>query len=334
MIFVREYNIMTNFQIYRKVLSFSLLMFLVDLLVLVVIGGFATAGFFIGYNVVSGTGDSKAIAGIIGLIAGFVLGAIGAYIINIFITNRIKAAQIAMMVKGVTEGSLPEKTFHAGFEEVKGRFGSITLFFFITNAIKGVFRQIGRGINRIGTAIGGNTGNSITSIIDSAIQTLIGYLCDCCLGWILFRKDQNAARAGCEGAVIFFRSGKTLFRNIGRIFGMGILSFIVIGGGIFGLSFLLFNAAPGILGSLTQAFMEITESTDNVPGTVVAAVVSFFIAVFLWSALHSVLVRPFILVGVMRNYMAQGQASMPTEAEFEEVARKAPRLRKLQEKIQ
>jgi hypothetical protein len=186
----------------------------------------------------------------------------------------------------------------------------------------------------VGTALGGDTGNTITSVIDSAIQTLIAYLCDCCLGWILFRKDQNAAKAGCEGAVIFFRSGKTLFRNIGRIFGMGILSFIVIGGGIFGISFLIFNSAPGILSALTQAFMEITESTDNVPGIVVNAAVSFFIAVFLWATLHSVLVRPFILVGVMRNYMAAGQASMPTEAEFEEVAKKAPRLRKLQEKIQ
>ena len=331
---------MTNFQVYKKVLSFSLLMFLVDLLVLVVLGGFAAAGFFIGYNVVSGTGDSKAIAGIIGLIAGFVLGVIGAVIINIFVTNRIKAAQIAMMVKGVTEGSLPEKTFHAGFEEVKGRFGSITLFFFITNAIKGVFRQIGRGINRIGTALGGSTGNSITSIIDSAIQTLIGYLCDCCLGWIIFRKDQNAARAGCEGAVIFFRSGKTLFRNIGRIFGMGILSFIVIGGGIFGLSYLIFSQFPGLFAQLLTAIQNMaTEEGEAIPEiistpTLLMVVVSIFIAVFLWSALHSVLVRPFILVGVMRNYMAQGQANMPTEAEFEEVARKAPRLRKLQEKIQ
>lgn len=331
---------MTNFQVYRKTLSFSLLMFLVDLLILVVIGGGATAGFFIGFNAVSASGDAQSVAGIVGLLIGFIIGIIGAVLINIFILNRIKAAQIAMMVKGVTEGSLPDKTFHAGFEEVKGRFGSITLFFFITNAIKSIFRQIGRGINKVGTVLGGNTGNTITSAIDSAIQTLIGYLCDCCLGWILFRKDQNAARAGCEGAVIFFRSGKTLFRNIGRIFGMGILSFLVIGGALFGLNYLIFSSVPQLSQALFEAVQKImTEDGGTVPEilstpALVNVVISVFIAVFMWSALHSVLVRPFILVGVMRNYMAAGQASMPTEAEFEEVARKAPKLRKLQEKIQ
>ena len=331
---------MTNFQVYRKTLSFSLLMFLVDLLILVVIGGGATAGFFIGFNAVSASGDAQAVAGIVGLLIGFIIGIIGAVLINIFILNRIKAAQIAMMVKGVTEGNLPDKTFHAGFEEVKGRFGSITLFFFITNAIKSIFRQIGRGINKVGTVLGGNTGNTITSAIDSAIQTLIGYLCDCCLGWILFRKDQNAARAGCEGAVIFFRSGKTLFRNIGRIFGMGILSFLVIGGALFGLNYLIFSSVPQLSQALFEAVQKImTEDGGTVPEilstpALVNVVISIFIAVFMWSALHSVLVRPFILVGVMRNYMAAGQASMPTEAEFEEVARKAPKLRKLQEKIQ
>ena len=59
---------MTNFQVYRKTLSFSLLMFLVDLLVLAVIGGFATAGFFIGFNAVSASGDAQAVVGIVGLL--------------------------------------------------------------------------------------------------------------------------------------------------------------------------------------------------------------------------------------------------------------------------
>lgn len=331
---------MTNFQVYRKTLSFSLLMFLVDLLILVVIAGAAAGGFFIGYNAVSASGDSKAVAGLVGLVIGFIIGIIGAILINIFVLNRIKAAQIAMMVKGVTEGNLPDKTFHAGFEEVRGRFGSITLFFFITNTIKSIFRQIGRGINRLGTALGGQTGNTVTSVIDSAIQTLIAYLCDCCLGWILYRKEENAFRAGCEGCVIFFRSGKTLFRNIGRIFGMGFLSFLVIGGALFGLNYLIFSSVPQLSQALFQAVQEIaTEDGGTVPEMLstpmlVNIVISIFIAVFMWSALHSVLVRPFILVGVMRNYMAAGQASLPTEAEFEEVARKAPRLRKLQEKIQ
>ena len=121
---------MTNFQVYKKTLSFSLVKFAVDLLCLAVVVGAATAGFFMF--------DKSTDKAIIGLIIGLIIGIVLASLLSLFVANRIKAAQIAMMTRGVTEGQLPEKTFHEGFVELKGRFGKITLFFVITNAIKGV----------------------------------------------------------------------------------------------------------------------------------------------------------------------------------------------------
>lgn len=319
---------MTNFQVYKKTLSFSLLMFVVGLIVMVIIALTCTAGFFIGQNI-----DAD-IGAIIGLIIGLIIGIIAASLINIFINNRIKAAQTAIMVKGVTEDNLPDHAFKEGFNEIKGRFGRITGFYFITRAIKGIFRQLGRGLNRVGRAVGGQTGDSITSAIDSAIQILVGYLCDCCLGWIIFRKDQNVARAGCEGAVIFFKHGKTLIRNVGRIFGMGFLSLLVIGGGIFGLSYLIFNQFPGMFETLSQTLINAGSEAEfiNDPQLLMIYVCAL-IGIILWSILHSVLIRPFILVGVMRNYMAAGQKDMPKESDFAELANKSPRFAKLSESI-
>ena len=319
---------MTNFQVYKKTLSFSLLMFAFDILALLAVIGLGAAGFFI----LIGFGPEAAM---IGLIVGLILGIAAATLIGVFLTNRVKAAQIAMMVKGVTEDQLPDHTFKAGLEEVKGRFGKITLFFFITNSIKSIFRQIGRGITRIGNAVGGEVGGTVTSTIDSAIQTVIGYLCDCCLGWVLFRKDENSAKAACEGCVIFFKHGKTLIRNVGRIFGFGILSFLLIGGAFTGLFFLLFYSLPEILGSLSQAIIDAAgadapEWLSN--PTILYLVVAFLIAVALWSILHSVLVRPFILVGVLRNYMAAGKEHLPSEADFKELD-KYPGFRKLRSKM-
>lgn len=324
---------MTNFQVYRKTISFSLLIFAVDLLALAVVGGCAAAGFFIMIN-------SSVELALVGLVIGLIIGIILAVLIGIFVTNRIKAAQIAIMVKGVTEGVLPDKAFKEGFNEIKGRFGKITAFFFITNAIKGIFRQLGRTVNRIGTAVGGDTGNAVTSAIDSAIQTLIGYLCDCCLAWILFRKDENSAKAGCEGAVIFFKHGKTLFRNIGRIFGMGFLSFLLIGG-IFGVGFyLIFTQFPQIFEPLSEALVQaMSGEGGELPPEIISnpayltIFVSAILAIVLWSMLHSVLVRPFILVGVMRNFMAAGQKDMPKESDFVELANKSPRFAKLSQSI-
>lgn len=318
---------MTNFQVYKKTLPFSLVMFLADLLALVVFVGCCAAGFFIANRSID--------MALIGLLIGLVIGIILASLINIFLTNRIKAAQIAMMTKGVNEDALPEHTFKEGFVEIKGRFGKITAFFFITNAIKSIFRQLGRAVNRLGTAIGGDVGNGITSAIDSAVQTLVAYLCDCCLGWILYRKDVNAAKAGCEGAVIFFKHGKTLIRNIGRIFGMGFLSFLLIGGAFFGIFFAILYFVPGMINALSSEIIEfgvrnsidLPEFVSNT--TLLAVVIAAIGGIILWSILHSVLIRPFILVGVLRNFMAAGKQDIPSEADFAELDKRSPRFAKL-----
>lgn len=322
---------MTNFQVYKKTLPLSILKFGVDMFALVVVVGFSIAGFFI-FN-------SSSDMGILGLFIGLVIGILAAVGINFFITNRVQAAQIAMMCKGVTEDKLPEHTVKAGFNEIKGRFGKITLFFLITGAIKSIFRQIGRTINKIGTAVGGQTGNGVTSAIDNAIQTVIAYLCDCCLAWIFYRKDVNAFKAGCEGAVIFFKHGKTLIRNIGRIFGMGLLSFVLVGGAIFGILFAIFLQFPALFVALGKEITEIGIRTEiQIPEfvsnvTVLTAVACGIVAIVLWSSLHSVLGRPFILVGVMRNFMNAGIKDIPTEKDFATLAEKSPKFAKLQNRI-
>ena len=322
---------MTNFQVYKKILSFSLLQFVVDIAVLAIIAGLAVAGFFMFDN----TASSKAI---IGLVIGLVIGIIIAIVVSYLVSNRIKAAQISMMVKGVTEGELPEQTFKAGFAELKGRFAKITLLFVVMNGIKGVFRQIGRGITNIGQAVGGNVGGSVGSAIDSAIQTLIGYLCDCCLGWVLFRKDENSAKAACEGAVIFFKHGKTLIRNVGRIFGMGFLSLLLIGGAFFGATYALLTAIDALNPLLNEITELIINSGSDVPQffqttTGVIIIVSALVGLIMWSVIHSVLIRPFILTGVLRNFMEAGKEHLPTEADFKELDSKYPRFAKLHNSI-
>ena len=326
---------MTNFQVYKKVLSFSLLHFVVDLIAFFVLAGCSSAGYFIF--------DNSTDRAFIGLAIGAIIGIILAILINVFIGNRIKAAQIAMIAKGVTENQLPEHTFKEGFKEIKGRFGKITAFFFITGMIKGIFRQITRVINKVGKTFGGQTGDAITSAIDTGVQVLLGYLCDCCLGWIFFRKDMNSARAGCEGAIIFFKKGKTLIRNIGRIFGMGLLSLLLVGGAFFGILVLIFHFLPRMFVALGVEIVDVVVRNGGAPTdvpqwvtnpTILSLFVAAICAFLLWSTVHSVFVRPFILVGVMRNFMAAGQQDMPTEKDFAELSNKSPKFAKLANKIE
>ncbi|MBR6072263.1 MAG: hypothetical protein IKP77_05475 [Acholeplasmatales bacterium] len=320
---------MTNFQVYKRTLSFSFIMFLVDLLAMAIVIGTCTGGYFI-----MNQSNDRAV---IGLGIGLVIGIIIVVLLQIFVGNRIKAAQIAMMTKGVVENKLPDNVFHEGFNEISGRFGSITVFFLITHLIKGVFRQIGRGLDKIGRAVGGDVGEGVTSAINSAIQVLIGYLCDCCLGWILYRKDENPFKAGCEGAVIFFKHGKTLIRNIGRIFGMGFVSLAVIGGAFFGIFYAIYSQFPQMFESLSIEIIEMANRNDwqvqewITNPTNLTLFIAAISGIVLWSALHSVLIRPFILVGVLRNFMTAGIKDIPTEQDFAELD-KYPRFAKMHDK--
>ena len=318
---------MTNFQVYKKTLSFSLVGFLVDLLSLVLWGGLAALGFFIGSKI-----NDK---GIVGLIIGIVVGIIAMILIKIFVSNVLKAGQIAMMTKGVTEGKLPENTLHEGRKIVKERFASITGFFFVTGAIKGIFRQLGRAINKLGTALGGDTGNSITSIINSGIQILIGYLCDCCLGWVFYRKDISTSQAACEGSVVFFKHGKTLIKNIGRIFGMGFIAFVIVGGAFFGLFYGIFSLMPNVFDTLaievgkSMTSLNITDVEFLKDPKILMLISAGILALILYGMAHSVFIRPFILVGVLNNFTAAGIKDMPTESEFDELTKKSPKFSKL-----
>ncbi len=318
---------MTNFQVYKKTLSFSLVGFLIDILALILWGALATLGFVIGNKM-----NDK---GIIGLLIGVVIGIVVLILIKIFVSNVLKAGQVAMMTQGVTEGKLPDKVLHEGRKVVKERFASITAFFFVTGAIKGIFRQITRSINRLGTALGGETGNTITSIIDSGIQILLGYLCDCCLGWVFYRTKIGTARAACEGSAIFFKHGKTLFKNIGRIFGMGLLGLIIVGGAFFGIFYGIFSLVPSAFNSLSlevaesMTRLEITDMDFLKDPKTLMLVMAGVLAIVLYSMAHSVFIRPFILVGVLRNFTASGIKDIPTEEEFAKLNEKSPKFAKL-----
>lgn len=317
---------MDNKSIYKKTIGFSLWRVLWDLLATVAFFGFAAAGLVIA--------DKAANQPWAGLAVGAVLGGICSWLIIHFIAYTYKAGQIAMMTEGITKNKLPDDTIAAGKKVVKERFATVTAYYFVTGAIKGIFQQIGNGITAVGQAVGGDTGGAVGGTISSVINTIIAYLCDCCLGWVFVKKDEKATKATLEGAVIFFKHGKTLLKNLGRIFGISILSFLVIGGIFFGISFLIFQAFPDLMSSLSQALIEVADDPSNIPEiitntTYLGLACSGIIGVIMWSILHSTFVRPFILVGVLRNFIKSGLEEKITEADMAEVDKKSKKFAKL-----
>lgn len=329
-------KIMTNKEVYKKTLKFSTRVFLWDTLAFLILAACAVGGFF---------GAQKLWdKGLIGLGGGLLIGIIIIVIMLRYVSFTYKAAQIAMMTKGVTEGTLPEDVIGEGKKIVRERFTTVAIYFAATGLIKGIFRQVGRGITKLGESIGGDTGSAVGSAVSGAINVVVAYLCDCCLGWIFYRKEEKSGKATLQGAALFFKHGKTFIKNMGRVAGIGGISLLAIGGAFFGIAYVICLQFPDAFQSLaaeiTNAFANgsataksawLRDILQNPTTLTIAAAV--IIALFFWSVVHSTFVRPFVLVGVLRNYIQSGIEDMPTEQSYEAVAKISPKFRKLQAEV-
>ncbi len=318
---------MDNKQIYKATLCFSIRRVLWDLAALLVYAALCTAGFYIM--------DKTTDKGLIGLAVGAVIGLIALVIFLRWVSYKFKAGQIAMMTRGVAEGELPGDVLAEGTRAVRERFATVAAFFAVTRVIKGIFSQLSRGITAAGQAIGGDNGGTIGSAVSSAIQVVVSYLCDCCLGWVFFRKDVKSTKATLEGAALFFKHGKTLMKNIGRIFGIGLASLAAVGGVFTGIFYLVVSRFPAVFDRLFAEIMESAARNDiTIPTWLDSPAMLMLLAavlggVIVWSVIHSVFIRPFVLVGVLRNYIRSGIEDMPTEASFALLDSKSSKFRKL-----
>lgn len=322
---------MDNKQLYKKTLGFSVRRLLWDAISLVLLLGLATLGFILGEKLIQ--------SGLIGLLIGAVVGIIVAVLISRFVSYLLKAGQIAMMTRGITEGELPDNVIAEGKKVVKSRFGTVAAYFAITNVIKGIFNEIGKGLTKLGQSIGGDTGGAVGSAVSSAIQTVVSYLCDCCLGWVFYRSEVKAAKATCEGAVLFFRHGKTLAKNMGRVFGMGLVSLLLIGGVFTGIFYAILSTQQQALYGVYQKVAEVMQGTEGRLAEILSNPATLPIAfsilggIIIWSFIHSTFIRPFVLTGVLRNYLESGMNDIPPEESFTLLDSKSPKFRKLHNEL-
>ena len=332
----KDGKLVNNTEIYRATLGFSLRRFLWDWLSMLL-----AAALIVGDMLIADYATKGALAPIVGAVIGLILASLVLMIILRYVSYTYTAGQIAMMTKGITEGKLPDDVIGEGKQMVTERFGTVAAYFAVTKLINGLFRELGRGIESLGRSVGGDTGEGIGSAINSVIQTMVSYLCDCCLGWVFYRSDKTASKAVLEGGCIYFKHGKTLARNAGRIFGIGIVSFLLIAG-VFGAVFysVIMAVKPEFIGKIAATFARQAQGPDanwltklladpaTVPG-----VLSVAFGAILWEIIHGVFIKPYVLVGVLRNFLASGMKEIPGDAETRQLEGKSAKFRELAEKV-
>ena len=318
---------MDNKTIYGRTLGFSVRRILWDVIAVILVLALATLGFILAEKLLD--------EAIIGLVIGAIVGIIIAVIMMRFVSYKLKAGQIAMMTRAIVDGELPDDVIGEGKRTVKARFATVAAYFAITGAIKGIFNQLGRGITKVGESLGGDTGSAVGGAVSSAISTLVSYLCDCCLGWVFLREGVKAAKATCEGAVLFFKHGKTLLKNMGRIFGIGLGSLVVIGGAFSALFYFIISGHDQAFSGIYEEIAEMAATSDDAiikilqdPAAVPIAI-AVILGIIVWAIIHSAFIRPFVLTGVLRNYLESGMEDIPSEDSFAMLDSRSAKFRKL-----
>lgn len=326
----------SNGAIYRKVMTFSIRRFFICLLFLVMLGLLAGGGFLFSDKMFDWKGS-----GLVGMGVGTVIAIVLIAILSHFFMYIIKAGMIAVIMKSVTEDKIPDNCWETGKAMVKERFVTVAVYYAATGLIKGLFQELGHLISKVGEAVGGDSGGAVGGAISIVINTIVEYLCDCCLGYVFYRKDKGAFKATCEGAVIFFKHGKTFLKNMGRIFGMGLASLIAIGGAFFGIIYAILTQFSGPISKLSAEIGELQSTEDSKKWidilsnptylTIAFAVIG---AIILWSIVHGTFIKPFVMVGVMRNYMSTAVENIPEESEFGILEKNCKKFDKLKGKYE
>jgi len=157
---------------------------------------------------------------------------------------------------------------------------------------------------------------------------------------VFFRTDISPAKATCEGAVIFFKHGKTFAKNMGRVFLFAFISLILIGGVIGGIIYLILWTQQGNLAGVYADILHyITEAgasadvLNYINATTIPIIFAAICGISAWGFIHSTFIKPLVLVGVLRNYIESGKNDIPDESGFSILDGKSPKFRKLHEEI-
>ena len=290
---------MKNSKIYAKILQFSfwrMLFTLLGVLALIVLPMIAGA---LTYKNMSVFPIAVIVALVVGIVLNFLLGRYASYMLT--------CGQIAMIERGLTTGEMPKNVFKAGKDAVKARFATANVYFVLKGITSSITREITSVVNKLTDGDSKNDAvSTIGSLISIGIAVVLEYVNYCSLAWVFHKKEQNAFKSTCDGAVIYFQNWKALLANVGKILGITVLSLIVI-------------CIPLIVGSLItfvaveplMMFFEAIDAAFELELGTVAMVSAVVIGIMLWSGLHGAFVKPYIMVTVMRGYIAAGDANPP-----------------------
>ena len=170
----------------------------------------------------------------------------------------VKAGHIAVIAEAIQTGKIPEHSFSIAKETVTKRFGATASFFVIDSLVAGAVKQIQRIVGKVGGLMDFVPGMGfLVQFVQYFVEYSLGYIDECCLGYVFLNEDQSAFKSAADGVVIYAQNWKHLLKNAAKITGVVIVAMILISifiYSIFGGVFRLFGFG-GLIGLVLAIFV-------------------------------------------------------------------------------
>ncbi len=180
----------------------------------------------------------------------------------------VKAGHIAVLTEAIQTGQVPEQSFAYAKEKVQNRFGTSNVFFGIDKLVAGSVKQIQRAVGKLGGFLDVVPGlGLIVTFINFFLELSLGYIDECCLGYVFLNEEQDPFKSAADGVVIYAQNWKKLLKDAAITTGIVVILllvsiFVVLAalGSVFDTlgvgSEIAFIIAVGIAYSLKYAFVD------------------------------------------------------------------------------
>ena len=241
-----------------------------------------------------------------------VLGSVGISLIVHLVVSKylgflFRVGHVAVLVEAIKTGQIPDNQISYGRSIVKERFAASTAFFFLSKAVDASVKQLQA---KLGRAIGGLLGHIpfLSKFSDKLLNSTLGYVDDCCIGWIFYGpKEQSATRGALDGIVLYFQNWKA----------------IISAGVKTALWMMLFTIGIGIL--LTTVFVGIAIMAGGGLWVWISAVFGLLLAV----SIKKAILDSWSMVRILHTYMTAA-ATMEVRSEmYDTLSQMSPAFGKL-----
>ena len=161
------------------------------------------------------------------------------WVITHYVGYLLKAGHVAAIAQSFKDGIVPPNPIAFGKDMVKERFATSNVYFLVDRLVAGAVKQLQRVLGKV-TSLLGNLpgGGAVQTVGNMFIEISLGYIDECCLGYVFYHKEQNVYKSSADGVVVYAQNWKQLLKDGAKttiivlltIFVVTLLAFALIGG--------------------------------------------------------------------------------------------------------